>query len=79
MFSDDVRDVIIHAAPTAWISPPRLEAKLAYQIRLYVLCCNGARGDALPDTITSHHSVDPIRPITFTTRQRRFFLNRTQL
>ncbi len=25
---------LIHAAPTAWISPPKFEARLAIQIRL---------------------------------------------
>jgi hypothetical protein len=29
MFSDCEIDAIIHAAPTPWISPPRLEAMLA--------------------------------------------------
>ncbi|KAJ37409.1 transporter [Agrobacterium sp. D14] len=34
MFSELESDVIIHAAPTAWISPPKFEARLAIQIRL---------------------------------------------
>ncbi|MNY05025.1 hypothetical protein D3C86_1377290 [compost metagenome] len=34
MFSELESDVIIHAAPTAWISPPKFEARLATQIRL---------------------------------------------
>ncbi|EAT08278.1 hypothetical protein SKA58_07523 [Sphingomonas sp. SKA58] len=29
---DAERDVIIHAAPTDWISPPKLDARLANQI-----------------------------------------------
>jgi hypothetical protein len=32
MSSDAVIVVIIHAAPTAWINPPKLEARLANQI-----------------------------------------------
>jgi len=34
MFSELESEVIIHAAPTAWINPPKFEARLAIQIRL---------------------------------------------
>lgn len=34
MFSELESDVIIHAAPTAWINPPKFEARLAIQICL---------------------------------------------
>jgi hypothetical protein len=34
MFSEVESAVIIHAAPTAWISPPKLDAMLANQMRL---------------------------------------------
>jgi hypothetical protein len=38
-------DVISQAAPTAWISPPKLEARLAIQIVRKMSCLKGANGD----------------------------------
>jgi hypothetical protein len=46
MFAESVIDVIIHAAPTAWMSPPKFDERLASQIARKVECLNGARGDA---------------------------------
>jgi hypothetical protein len=38
--------VIIQAAPTDWMSEPKLEERLASQMVLKVSCLNGASGDA---------------------------------
>jgi hypothetical protein len=45
MFTDCEIDVISQAAPTAWISPPKLEARLAIQMVRNVSCRKGASGD----------------------------------
>ena len=45
IFTESVIDVIIQAAPTAWINPPKLEARLATQMTRNVSCLNGANGD----------------------------------
>lgn len=42
--------VIIHAAPTVWISEPRLEARLANQTARKVGLRNGERGEGLAVT-----------------------------
>ena len=38
-------DVISQAAPTDWISPPKLEARLATQTTRKIRCRNGAKAD----------------------------------
>ncbi len=42
--------VIIQAAPTAWIRPPKFDARLAIQIARKVSCLKGARGEAWSGT-----------------------------
>lgn len=50
MSAEDDMIVISHAAPTVWISEPKLEARLADQIERKTGWRNGASGDA-DDTI----------------------------
>jgi hypothetical protein len=45
MFTDCEMDVMSQAAPTAWISPPKLEARLAIQMVRKMSCLKGANGD----------------------------------
>jgi hypothetical protein len=40
-------DVISQAAPTDWINPPKLEARLAIQTAKKMLCWKGANEDPL--------------------------------
>ena len=46
MLSDVVIDVIIQAAPTAWISPPKFEPSVAIQIARNVEFLSGVSSDA---------------------------------
>ena len=39
-------DVISHAAPTAWISPPKFEPSLAIQIARKIVFLSGVSNDA---------------------------------
>jgi hypothetical protein len=45
-------DVIIHAAPTDWISPPKFDARLAVQIarKMGMDSGDGALGESASDT-----------------------------
>ena len=45
MSTESEIEVISQAAPTPWMSAPKLEARLAIQIERNVACRNGARGD----------------------------------
>src|ERR671917_612393 len=43
--AEPVRDVISHAAPTDWISPPRLEMRKASHTARKAACRRGEKGD----------------------------------
>jgi len=47
MLAELAIDVIIHEAPTDWISPPKLEARLANQTARKTLLRSGDKGEAL--------------------------------
>jgi hypothetical protein len=51
MFSELEIAVIIQAAPTAWIKPPKLEAMLAIQMVRKVWWAKGARGETRSGTV----------------------------
>jgi hypothetical protein len=55
MLSEAVIEVIIQAAPTAWISPPKFEPRVAIQIARNVGFLSGVSSDAcgLPDSSSS--------------------------
>jgi hypothetical protein len=46
MLAEVVIEVIIQAAPTAWMRPPKFEARLAIHISRNVAFLKGARGEA---------------------------------
>ncbi|WP_439630175.1 hypothetical protein [Shinella sp.] len=50
MLAEDEIEAIIHAAPTAWMSPPKFETRLAAQISRKVSFRKGARGDVRSGT-----------------------------
>ena len=45
ILAEEVIEAIIQAAPTDWMSPPKLEIRLAAQITRKVSFLKGARGD----------------------------------
>ncbi|GAB1582750.1 hypothetical protein PPNSA23_26930 [Phyllobacterium phragmitis] len=53
IFTELEMDVIIQAAPTDWISPPKLDARLAIQMVRNMSCLNGASGDLRSGTLSS--------------------------
>ncbi|GAA4168941.1 hypothetical protein GCM10023069_68280 [Shinella granuli] len=50
MLAEEVIEAIIQAAPTDWMSPPKLEIRLAAQISRKVSFLKGARGDVRSGT-----------------------------
>ena len=61
MLSEAVIVVIIQAAPTAWISPPKFEASVAIQIARNVGCRSGASSEARGFCNSSFRPVPPRR------------------
>ncbi|WP_234934297.1 hypothetical protein [Agrobacterium vitis] len=51
MLSEEEIDVIIQAAPTSWIRPPKLEVMLANQIVRKIWFLKGANDDFLSGTV----------------------------
>src|SRR5690606_15940751 len=49
--ADEAMSVIIHAAPTVWISDPKFDARLAIQMARKVGCLNGEREAELESTM----------------------------
>ena len=63
MLSEAVIEVIIQAAPTAWTSPPRFEARLASQIARNVRSRSGASDDARSLAAVSMRRPDSFPPV----------------
>ena len=59
MLSEVVIDVIIQAAPTAWISPPKFEPSVAIQIARNVGFLSGVSSDARGGCDSSFRPVPP--------------------